>query len=207
MKYMSSFGRYDISGVSFYMKNIRIIEFVLTVLVISTLASCQNSSKDALPENNVSGSSNVNQTSFDYMDTFYDCMEKNPIDLNYKTEMDAGVKNISELTDTYTLSWIKEFDYTLSKCGDILSDDKSQEIISLLSEWKKTQQSIWEWQKKEIFENLVSAYGTQKYYDEWKAVGDEYREKTIWLKRQLYIVETAENPQMQINELQSVKFS
>lgn len=186
------------------MKKVRIIKFALIFLIIVTMASCQSPSKDAPSENN--DVQNINDT-YDINNIFYNYVEKNPIDLYYKTEMDAGVKNISEIVNTYTSSWIEEFDNTLSNCDAILSDAKSKEIISLLSEWKNTELSIWNWQKEEIFENSISTYGTQMYYDEWKTVGDEFREKTIWLKHQMYIVETSVNPEIPINELDSVKFS
>lgn len=168
------------------------------------MASCQIPSKNVPSENNDIPSNN---DTYDINDIFYNYVEKNPIDLYYKTEMDDGVKNISEIVNTYTSLWIEEFDNTLSNCDVILSDAKSKEIISLLSEWKNTELSIRKWQKEEIFKNSTSTYGTQMYYDEWKTVGDEFREKTIWLKHQMYIVETSVNPEIPINELDSVKFS
>ena len=76
-----------------------------------------------------------------------------------------------------------------------------------LSEWKNNEKSLWEWQMNEIFENKSYAYGTQVYCDEWKSVGDRFREKTIWLKYQLYIVEISNNPEKSLNELDSVMFS
>lgn len=171
-------------------------KLVLIILIISTLISCQNTSNKTDAEDSIS----VN-------DSFYSLIENNPIDQYYEKEIKNGVKSISEIVNTYTSLWIEEFDNTVSKCDNILTEEQAQEIVSLLSKWKNNEKSLWEWQMNEIFENKSYAYGTQVYCDEWKSVGDRFREKTIWLKYQLYIVEISNNPEKSLNELDSVMFS
>lgn len=140
-------------------------------------------------------------------DFFLTAVKKNPIDSLFEKEFDEGNKTYTEIVNNYTLMWINEFNYTKRQCDKFIkNEEEKSRLITLLDEWDKNEQSTWQLEVRTIFCENRGIYGTQVYDEEWKKVGDRYREKTLWLKYSYFIIETGLDPSLFSNELKSIEF-
>ena len=143
---------------------------------------------------------------FDYF--FLNVTQNNPIDTLFEKSFNVGNETYTEIVNTYTLMWIEEFNYTKSKCNIFFTDaDETSTLIEYLDAWDTNERAIWDFEKKTIFDESRYKFGTQTYDDEWKKVGDRYREKTLWLKYCYFVVETDLDPALYSDKLESIKFA
>ena len=114
---------------------------------------------------------------------FYNTVKNNPIDEIFEKEFDEGNRTYTEIVNSYTLMWIDEFNYTKSQCDEFIIDEEERaHLITLLDEWHNNERATWNSEFRFLFNESRFKYGTQAYDEEWKKLGDRYREKTLWLK-------------------------
>ncbi len=180
---------------------------LLLAVMITLLASCDNTVPDLkeTTNDNITNSYNTNNSIY-YPDFFNKKISENPIDLLFQHSFDKGEKNYSEIVSEYNENWRNEFQQTKNDLKIVFREKEVDCLLENLEDWENNLKAFCAWETENVFSQERSKYGTQTFDDELKKIGDNYRDKTIQLKYMMFLQETDMDPSNFTDDLLSIKF-
>ena len=74
--------------------------------------------------------------------------------------------------------------------NDFFDEDNSKELTEILTQWEEATMNGYRWLIEKVYENSKTKYGTRAFLEEYINLAEQYRDKTLWIKRIIYIKET-----------------
>lgn len=182
------------------MKNkvLTIISFALVAAISFTLGalivnSVNNSSKDPYVKSNKSYSYFNEQT------------KNNPIDKAY-IKSHENDKEYTLAVSEYCADWMNEFDSTVNLVYEFFDETQAKELEAEMQSFKKSTISAYNVVNRGLFDENKKPYGAKAFFIEKKKIGDQFKEKTLWLKYLYFMKETGLKKENFKEDLLSLKW-
>lgn len=191
---------------------------VILLLLCLCLGGCRGpfegsvSSENSLPATTGTGIATEDtsrgsvETVQDTYTIFLSYIENNPIDAQYREDVQLGVQNTGDIVSAYLSGWKEELSFTLEHCALFMEEENYQRLSTEVLQWEQQILSVWQAEHTILFLDTSNAYGTQ-YYQEFRLkLAEQYRSMVIQLKYLCFTLETDLNPENFHSSLYSLAF-
>ena len=137
---------------------------------------------------------------------FDDRMADNPIDKKYEDDLKNGDKLYGEVVNEYVSAWKNELIGVKSDIFLAFSEEVAQKLLENIENWEDVLEKEADFEFENVFDGDRNKFGSLYYFEQMKNYGDKVREKTIELKRMIFLKETQLNPDKFSDDLISLRF-
>ena len=122
---------------------------------------------------------------------FEDLVSVNQIDKAYETAMQIADEPFETIAVTYLDAWKEEFRLSKEHISEFVDEKQSQELMDDLTSWETIVMDNYQWTIVNVHNDskFSSPFGSQGYVEEYVHLAQEYRYKTLWLKRIFFMKE------------------
>ena len=143
----------------------------------------------------------------DQLTEFFDTrIADNPIDKKYEDDLKNGDKLYGEVVNEYVSAWKNELIGVKSDIFLAFSEEVAQDLLENIENWEDVLEKEADFEFENVFNGDRNKFGSLYYFEQMKNYGDKVREKTIELKRMIFLKETQLNPDKFSDDLISLRF-